>query len=346
MDVNELIPRSNYISNAQIGTISIAGYWTSYDLIFNCFICCYRSNQEKKMSASPSKEDVMHPKTLQEAINVIKFLRTTHKEEISKLKETYAKQAAIIKKLEDNRKKELEFLSSELQNYEISLALRTESVRKQLAEKDEIIQKHIDTIEELNKKLKEREEYIVPDIIVDSNSDSGVAMENDESSIKSEESVKAEIKATRKCSRRFADPISFLRRVDFSPMKYKPSNRETTKKKDEKKNSLDIPVSTMKRMLQRQFSNDRPMSDDERAIEEAIFSDGTIEPIVVRPKKLNDSMNNHFSDDGSDDTSEEIFDRVMTRSSIRRSVKANPKYKKINRSKSKLLEQVKVNIID
>lgn len=298
------------------------------------------------MSVNIPKEDLTHPKTLQDAINVIKFLQTTHKVEITKLKETCAKQAAIIKKLEDNRKKELEFLSNELHNYEISLALRTESVKKQLAEKDEIIQKHIDSIEELSRKLKEREEYTVPEITVDSNSDSGVAMENDETSMKSEESVvKTEIKATRKCSRRFADPISFLRRVDFSPMKYKPCNRDGAKKKEEKKNSLDVPV-TMKRILQRQFSNDRPMSDDERAVEEAIFSDGTIEPIVVRPKKMNDSMNNHFSDDGSDDTSEEIFDRVMTRSSIRRSVKANPKYKKINRSKSKLLEQVKVNIVD
>lgn len=297
------------------------------------------------MTSNIIKEDVMQPKTLQEAINVIKFLQTTHKEEIAKLKESYAKQAAIIKKLEATRKKELAFLSSELQNYEISLALRTESVKQQLAEKDEVIQKQAEEIEELNKKLKERPEFTVPEIVVDSNSDSGVAMENDDSSSKVDEITKAEIKATRKCSRRFADPISFLRRVDFSPMKYKPCNRETTKKKEEKKNSLEVPVS-MKRILVRQFSNDRPMSDDERITEDAVFSDGTIEPIFVRQKKLNDSMNNHFSDEGSDDTSEEIFDRVMTRSSIRRSVKANPKYKKINRSKSKLLEQVKVNIVD
>ncbi|XP_028179527.1 uncharacterized protein LOC114366758 [Ostrinia furnacalis] len=290
------------------------------------------------------KEDVMQPKTLQEAINIIKFLQTTHKEEVSKLKESYTKQAAIIKKLEANRKKELEFLSNELQNYEISLALRTDTVKKQLAEKDEIIQKQLEEIEELNKKLKERQ-CIIPEIVVESNSDSGVAMENDDSGSKVGEIQKTEIKATRKCSRKFSDHISFLRRVDFSPIKYKPSNRDAAKKKDEKKNTLEVPV-TMKRILTRQFSNDRPMSDDDRVMEEATFSDSNLEPIIVRPKKLNGSMNNHFSDDGSDDTSEEIFDRVMTRSSIRRSVKANPKYKKINRSKSKLLDQVKVNIVN
>lgn len=292
-----------------------------------------------------NKENVLQPSTLQEAVNIIKFLTTSHKEEIVKLKEAYQKQTELLKKLESTRKKELEFLSGELQKYEINLALRTESVTKQLADKDEIIQRQAATIEELSQKLKMHENFTAPEIHIlgDSNSDSGVAM--DESIPKTEE-TKTEVKTTRKCSRRFADSISFLRRVDFSPMKYKPSNREAGKKKDDNKKSLEVPNANA-RVLCRQYSNDRPISDDERlCTEEALFSDGPIEPIMIRPKQMNDSMNNHFSDDGSEDTSEEVFDRVMTRSSIRRSVKANPKYKKINRTKSKLLEHIKVNIVD
>ncbi|CAG9787913.1 unnamed protein product [Diatraea saccharalis] len=291
---------------------------------------------------SAHKDEIMQPKTLQEAINIIKFLKTTHKEEINKLRESCLKQATIIKKLEDNRKKELEFLSAEIRKYEVSLTLRSDTVKEQLAQKDEIIQKQADTIEELEKKIKQHN-HVVPEIVIDSNSDSGVAMENDEKTSKSEE-IKVELKATRKCSRRFADPISFLRRVDFSPMKYKP-NRETTKKKEEKKNQLEVP-NPMKRVFTRQLSNEKPLSDEDHTLDDSIFSDGGMEPIVVRPKKSNDSMSNHLTDEESEDTSEEIFDRVMARSSIRRSVKANPKYKKINRSKSKLLEQVKVNIMD
>lgn len=128
-------------------------------------------------------------------------------------------------------------------------------------------------------------------------------------------------------------------------MKYKPCNREGTKKKDEKKNKLLIPPQD-KRVLEHRYGDVKCLSDDDRLIaDESILSDSA-EPVVIRSNKINDSMNNHFSDDGSEDTSEEIFDRVMTRSSVRRSVKANPKYKKINRCKSKLLEQVKINIID
>ncbi|CAH0587102.1 unnamed protein product [Chrysodeixis includens] len=301
---------------------------------------------EAIMSEGATKENIMQPTTLQEAINIIKFLNTTHKQEVVRLKEAYTKQADVIKKLESNRKKELEFLSGELQKYEVNLALRTEAVSKQLAQKDVIIQKQAEKIEEMNKQLKLHEFSIsVPEIniMVDSNSDSGVALEHEDS--KTEE-IKPEVKTTRKCSRRFGDTISFLRRVDFSPIKYKPSNREGAKKKDDKKNKLQVP-SADKRVFDRQISNDKSPSDDERQVtDDSIFSDGGIEPLVIRPNKVNDSMNNHFSDDGSEDTSEEIFDRVMTRSSIRRSVKANPKYKKINRSKSKLLEQVKVNIVD
>lgn len=297
-------------------------------------------------SENATKENIMQPTTLQEAINIIKFLKTTHKQEVVRLKEAYTKQADVIKKLESNRKKELEFLSGELQKYEVNLALRSEAVAEQLAQKDLIIQKQTEKIEELNKQLKECNFNVnIPEIniMVDSNSDSGVVLENDDN--KTEE-VKPETKAVRKCSRRFGDTISFLRRVDFSPIKYKPCNREGTKKKDEKKDKLQVPALN-KRIFQRQTSNDKSPSDDERTVvDEAIFSNGGMEPFVIRPNKINDSMNNHFSDDGSEDTSEEIFDRVMTRSSIRRSVKANPKYKKINRSKSKLLEQVKVNIID
>ncbi|XP_061714033.1 uncharacterized protein LOC133522657 [Cydia pomonella] len=296
---------------------------------------------------SPNKENIMQPATLQEAINIIKFLTTSHKQEIAKLKESLQKQAALIKKLEANRKKELEFLSSELQNYEENLAISKETVTKQIADKDDIIQKQTEIIEELNRKLKLHEELSLPEINivapVDSNSDSGVAM--DESNLKSDTN-KIEAKTTRKYSRRFAESISFLRRVDFSPMKYKPCNRECTKKKDEKKStSLDIPYTD--KGLTRQLSSERVMSDDDSYLSaDPVLSDSLIEPLVIRSKKMDDSMNNHFSDDGSEDTSEEVFDRVMTRSSVRRSVKANPKYKKINRTKSKLLEQVKVNIID
>ncbi|XP_047025154.1 uncharacterized protein LOC124633838 [Helicoverpa zea] len=301
---------------------------------------------EAIMSGNATKENIMQPTTLQEAINIIKFLNTTHKQEVLRLKEAYTKQADVIKKLESNRKKELEFLSGELQKYEVNLALRTESVTKQLAQKDLIIQRQAEKIEELSKQLKVNEfNASIPEIniMVDSNSDSGVALENED--CKAEE-IKPEPKTTRKCSRRFGDTISFLRRVDFSPIKYKPSNREGAKKKDDKKNKLQVPTPD-NRIFNRQNSNDKSPSDDERPItDESIFSDSGVEPVVLRSNKVNDSMNNHFSDDGSEDTSEEIFDRVMTRSSIRRSVKANPKYKKINRSKSKLLEQVKVNIID
>ncbi|XP_034828964.1 CAP-Gly domain-containing linker protein 1-like [Maniola hyperantus] len=295
---------------------------------------------------SNSSQEEMQPTTLQEALNIITFLKLSHKKEIAKMKETYIKQSEVIKKLEQNRTKELEYLSNELQKYELNLALRTEAVKKQLAQKDEVIQKQEEIIDELNQKLKLKEDCIVPEITIniESNSDSGVAMENDDSIDKSEP-VKAETKATRKYSRRFADPISFLRRVDFSPMKYKPSNREGAKKKEEKKKNLEVPCAET-RVLVRQFSNEKVTSDDDRTFEDSLFSDDTAEPVLLRPKKMNDSMNNHFSDDGSEDTSEEIFDRVMTRSSIRRSVKANPKYKKINRTKSKLLEQVKVNIVD
>lgn len=296
------------------------------------------------MAEIATKDNILQPTSLHEAINIIKFLKTSHKQEIARLKEAYAKQTDLIKKLESNRKKELEFLSSELQKYELNLAMRTESVAKQLAQKDIIIQKQVEAIEELNKKLLQNEfTFSVPEIhvLADSNSDSGVALEHDDST-KTEE--KQEAKTTRKCSRKFGETISFLRsRVDFSPMKYKPSN---TKKKDEKKNLLQVPAQSC-RMLCRQLSSDNAkMSDDDRAApEDGTHSDSGIEPVHIRPK-LSDSMNNHFSDDGSEDTSEEMFDRVMTRSSVRRSVKANPKYKKINRSKSKLLDQVKINIVD
>lgn len=310
------------------------------------------------MSPNVTSEINDQPTTLQEAINIIKFLTTTHKIEIAKLRESNQKQADVIKKLEANRRKELEYLSNELHKYEVNLAERTESVSKQLAEKDEIIQTQIDIIEDLTAKLKEAEEIIaklkensVPEITVlnvDSNSDSGIAMENEESLTKNDSETKPEVK-TRKC-RRFADSISFLRRVDFSPMKYKPSTRDVTPKHSKKddssrKNSLDVPFSDSK-VVERHPQRNRHMSDDERHIFTEVFSDSSMEPFVLRPKKMNDSMNNHFSDDGSDDTTEEVFDRVMTRSSVRRSVKANPKYKKISRTKSKLLEQVKVNIVD
>lgn len=293
------------------------------------------------MASVDNKENMTQPKTLQEALNVIKFLETTHKQEIIKMKDAYHKQSEIVKKLEVNRKKELEFLSSELQKYEINLALRMESVTVQLTQKDEIIRKQAEIIEELNKKLSHN--FSIPDInIVDSNSDSGVALEE---TVNSKNETKAEVKATRKCSRKFTDPIGFLRRVDFSPMKYKPSNREVKKKEDKKKHH-DTQF-TENRILVPQFRNGKVTSDDERNTgEDAGLSDSLTEPVLIKPKKLNESMNNHFSDDGSEDTSEEIFDRVMTRNSIRRSVKANPKYKKINRTKSKLLEQVKVNIVD
>lgn len=301
--------------------------------------------------AECAKDNILQPTSLHEAINIIKFLKTSHKQEIARLRETYTKQAEVIKKLESNRRKELEFLSSELQKYEVNLALRTESVAKQLTQKDIIIQKQADTIEELNKKLNLQNEFTssVPElnILVDSNSDSGVALEHDETHVKTVE--KTETKPTRKCSRKFGETISFLRsRVDFSPMKYKPSNRDAAKKKEEKKNLLQVPV-TNHRALGRKINNGKSLSDDDRrpvSMDDSVYSDGGIEPVVIRPTKMNDSMNNHFSDDGSEDTSEELFDRVMTRSSIRRSVKANPKYKKINRCKSKLLEQVKINIVD
>lgn len=299
-------------------------------------------------SGKATKENIMQPTTLQEAINIIKFLNTTHKQEVARLKEAYTKQADFIKKLESNRKKELEFLSGELGKYEANLVSRTESVTEQLAQKDLIIQKQAEKIEELTKLLKTKTiTDSIPEIniMVDSNSDSGVALENED--CKTEE-TKPEVKTTRKCSRKFGDTISFLRRVDFSPIKYKPSNREGAKKKEDsnKKNKLQVPTPN-NRIFNRQKSNDKSHSEDERTVnDDSIFFDANVEPVVLRPNKVNDSMNNHFSDDGSEDTSEEIFDRVMSRSSIRRSVKANPKYKKINRSKSKLLEHVKVNIVD
>lgn len=299
------------------------------------------------------KDNILQPTSLHEAINIIKFLKTSHKQEIAKLKDANAKQSDVIKKLESNRKKELEFLSSELHKYEVNLALRTESVAKQLEQKDIIIQKQADTIEELNKKLNLQNEFTssVPEIniLVDSNSDSGVALEHDDSRTKTEEKTESSSKATRKCSRKFGETISFLRsRVDFSPMKYKPSNRDAAKKKEEKKNLLQVPSANHKQ-LPRLLNNEKSLSDDDRqpvSMDDSVYSDGGIVPVIIRPTKMNDSMNNYFSDDGSEDTSEELFDRVMTRSSIRRSVKANPKYKKINRCKSKLLEQVKINIVD
>ncbi|KAJ8716481.1 hypothetical protein PYW07_003108 [Mythimna separata] len=310
-------------------------------------ISCDRSKVEAIMSENATKENIMQPTTLQEAINIIKFLKTTHKQEVVRLKEAHTKQAEVIKKLESNRKKELEFLSGELKKYEDNLAIRTEWVTEQLAQKDLVIQKQAEKIEELTNQLKNKELRVsVPEIniMVDSNSDSGVALENEDCKAKE---TKPEVKTTRKCSRRFGDTISFLRRVDFSPIKYKPSNREGAKKKeDNKKNKLQVPTLNS-RIFNRQNSNEKSLSEDERHMtDESIFFDANIEPVVLRPNKVNDSMNNHFSDDGSEDTSEEIFDRVMTRSSIRRSVKANPKYKKINRTKSKLLEHVKVNIVD
>lgn len=293
-----------------------------------------------------SKDNIIQPATLQEAINVIKFLTISHKQEVARLREAQIKQAEVIKKLELNRKKELEFLSGELQKYEVNLALRTENVAKQLSEKDNIIKQQAETIEELTKKLQKYENFTVnvPEIVVDSNSDSGINFEAEDSGVKTNDR-KTEVKTVRKCSRRFGDTISFLRRVDFSPMKYKPS-KDATNKDNKKKHSLEVPVPG-KRTLIRQFSQDKSYSEDERILyDEAVLSDSGIDLTVIKPNKINDSMNNHFSDDGSEDTSEEIFDRVMTRSSVRRSVKANPKYKKINRSKSKLLEQVKNNIID
>ncbi|XP_059054728.1 uncharacterized protein LOC131848811 [Achroia grisella] len=291
------------------------------------------------MSTNVSKQDFLQPTTLQEAINIIKFLTTTHKLEIAKLKESHAKQAAVIRKLEENRKKELDFLSDELSKYESNLAIKTDAINQQLAQKDDIIQQQLKTIEDLNMRIKIQNEVPVPEIIIDSNSDSGIVLENEDSP-KSEE-AKIETK-TRKYSRRFGDPIGFLRRVDFSPIKYKPCNRDN-KKKGEKKNSLEVPV-VNKRHFFRQISNDRPSDDERLAYDDSILSDSTLDTAEIKPKKLNDSMTNHFSDDGSDD-SEEVFDRVMTRSSIRKS-KTNPKYKKINRNKSKRLEQVKINIID
>ncbi|XP_022127724.2 uncharacterized protein LOC111001950 [Pieris rapae] len=302
------------------------------------------------MMSSSSRENLLQPSTLQEAINVIKFLTTSHKQEITKLRDAYIKQAETIKKLEDNRKRELEFLSKELENYELNLAIRTEAVNKQLAQKDEIIKKQEDIIEEITNKLKIKEALSVPEITIniESNSDSGVALDVDDSLCKSKDGKPAP-KTTRKGSRRFADSISFLRRVDFSPMKYKPSNREGTKKKDEKKKNLEVPR-TESRVLVRQLSSEKATSDEDRQLSEdvdATLSDDTMNTsLLIRPKKLDESMNNHFSDDGSEDTSEELFDRVMIRSSVRRSVKANPKYKKINRTKSKLLEQVKINMVD
>lgn len=295
-------------------------------------------------SYDSSKEDLLQPATIQEATNIIKFLKMSHKQEIAKIKETCLKQGEIIKKLEQNRKKELEYLSNELQKYELNLAFRTESVKKQLAQKDDVIQKQKEIIDELTQKLKVKENY-VPEITlqVESNSDSGVAMENEELHNLHKPEQKTETKASRKYSRRFADPISFLRRVDFSPMKYKPC-REASKKKEEKKKALA--QSAKEDWTLNLCRSDKATSDEDRPSEDILFSDETIEPVIIRPKKMNDSMNNHFSDDGSEDTSEEIFDRVMTRSSIRRSVKANPKYKKISRTKSKMLEQVKVNIVN
>lgn len=342
--VDRMLNEMNISSTHFLILVILLLIFCTYSGSFNkkCFLV---TDLTKKMSNS-SMED-MQPTTLQEAINIITFLKLSHKKEIAKMKETYIKQSEVIKKLEMNRSKELEYLSSELQKYELNLALRTEAVKKQLKQKDEIIQKQQEIIDKLNEKLNLKADACVTEITinVESNSDSGVAMENDESIDKSEP-VKNETKTTRKYSRRFADPISFLRRVDFSPMKYKPSNREGAKKKEEKKKNLEVP-STEARVLERQFSNEKVTSDDDRAFDDSIFSDDKTEPVIRRPsKKMNDSMNNHFSDDGSEDTSEEIFDRVMTRSSIRRSVKANPKYKKINRTKSKLLEQVKVNIVD
>lgn len=311
-----------------------------------CGSFVFRSVSKAIMSHDITKENIMQPATLQEAINIIKFLTISHKQEIARFREEQMKQADLIKKLELNRKKELEFLSGELQKYEVNLALRTEAVAKEISEKDAIIAEQAKMIEELTRKLRDQSDFItsVPEITVDSNSDSGVALED--STIKSNES-KTEEKVVRKCSRRFGDTINFLRRVDFSPMRYKPT-KDSPKKNTEKKNSLEIP-SPNKIILSRQFSQDIQLQfsdDDKRLNEDSVFSDSGIGHVKCRHNRINDSMNNHFSDDGSEDTSEEIFDRVMTRSSVRKSGKMNPKYKKINRTKSKLLEQVKVNIID
>ncbi|XP_041979955.1 uncharacterized protein LOC121733686 [Aricia agestis] len=288
------------------------------------------------MSSTSIDENVIQPKTLQEALNYIKFLKTSHKQEKLRMREAYVKLSDKVKQLESSRKVELEYLSSELQKYELNLALRTESIKKQIRGKDEIINNQQSIIDDLNEKLRLKEQFTIPQINVhiESNSDSGVALDNEEL-LKSEQ--KPDSKPARKCSRRFGETISFLRRVDFSPMKYKP-NREA-KKKDDKKKKLEVPNDDKVN-----FHKIKVTSDDDRPSSD-IYSDG-VEQVVIKPKKMNDSMNNHFSDDGSEDTSEEIFDRVMTRSSIRRSVKANPKYKKINRTKSKLLGQVKVNIGD
>lgn len=307
------------------------------------------------MSPNVNMETFNPPTTLQEAVNLIKYMKTTHKQEIFKLKETSHKQAEIIKKLEATRKMELEYLSSELHKYEVNLALRTESVTKELALKDEIINKQAEIIESLKNKLKEYDNQMkdipVPEITilnVDSNSDSGIAMDSNDSINHGDITGKPEAKL-RKC-RRFAESINFLRRVDFSPIKYKPSQRDITvkpsKKDESRKNSLDTAPPNCKR-VDRLLSVDKLVSDYERPKSaDPCFSDCSLEPIILRPKQINDSMNNHFSDDASEDTSEEVFNRVMTRSSVRRSVKANPKYKKINRTKSKLLGQVKVSIGD
>lgn len=301
-----------------------------------------------------SSKGNVEPSTLQEAINMIKFLNTSHKEEISKWKDAYQKQTLVIKRLELNRKKELEFLSNELRNYELTLASKSEYVAEQLALKDDLIEKQLVEIEALNKKLQSQSPQLsLPEINVlsiDSNSDSGIALEIDETDVKSQSDTNTKCDSKqRKCGRRFAESISFLRKVDFTPRRYK-TIRDNLSKHEEnsqtKKCLLEVPTSKSN-IGKGLSSNDKSFSDDDRTIfYESLTSKGSIENLLIRTKPMNDSMNNHFSDDGSEDTSEEIFDRVMTRSSVRRSVKSNPKYKKINRTKSKLLEQVKNNILD
>ncbi|GBP00922.1 hypothetical protein EVAR_2243_1 [Eumeta japonica] len=291
-----------------------------------------------------------NPTTLHEANNVIRFLQTSHKEEVSKWKDAYQKQVENLKRLEATRKRELEFLTAELRKYEINLTSQTESITKKLAEKDEWIRKQAEIIEDLNVKLTSQStESLIPEIRIlgaNSNSDSGIALENDdkESSTQIIAHPKSEMKNFKKCSTRFADSINFLKRVDFSSRKHKVVSEAYFKPDvvlESKRDKLAVPVlykNPSNRRTSRALEVERPNSA------EPILRECSSEVFLSKPKTLNDSMANHFTDDSED--SEDIFDRVMTRSSVRRSVKANPKYKKINRAKSKLLEQIKLNILD
>lgn len=288
------------------------------------------------------KEFMSQPTTLQEAINIIQFLKISHKQEISKWKESYQKQVAMLKKIELIRKKELEFLSQEIIKYELNLASKSEAIAKELKEKDDIIQQQLQTIGELNERIKMYSPMVsLPEITVintDCYSDSGIVLENEDitSSSKGNDTI---VKTVGK-RRRFAESISFFRRVDFTPRKCKERSDIAKPNEELKSNKLEVPL--VKPLRRRSHNNDG-ISDDDRLT----FTDsGSVENLVFNSKPINESMNNHFSDDGSDDTSEEIFDRVMTRSSVRRSVKTNPKYKKINRTKSKLLIQLKNIAVD